>query len=69
MDDDQFDEWFDSNEWPHIPFAPVPYELKGADAGFLPDGRRVMIDYGMRGYQHSTHAADFRSESDFSAKS
>lgn len=49
MDDEQFDEWFDSEDWPHIPFASVPYELKGADAGFLPDGRRVMIDYGTRG--------------------
>lgn len=47
----EFDAWFDSDEWPHVPGEPTPYELKGADAGRLPGGRRVMIDYGMRGYQ------------------
>lgn len=46
-----FDAWHDSDEWPHVPFEPTPYELDGKDAGRLPDGRRVMIDYGMRGYQ------------------
>lgn len=47
----EFDAWFLSGDWPHIPFEPAPYELTAADAGRLPCGRRVMIDYGMRGYQ------------------
>jgi hypothetical protein len=47
----EFDDWFHSEEWPHVPLEPVPYELSEKDAGFLPCGRRVMIDYGMRGYQ------------------
>lgn len=47
----EFDAWFHSDDWPHIPFEPAPYELKNEDAGRLPCGRRVMIDYGMRGYQ------------------
>ena len=47
----EFDEWFNSDRWPHVPFKETPYELDGKDAGTLPDGRCVMIDYGMRGYQ------------------
>ena len=47
----EFDAWFHSDDWPHIPFEPTPYELKNEDAGCLPSGQRVMIDYGMRGYQ------------------
>ncbi len=49
--DEEFDRWEESPEWPHVPFAPTPFETKAADAGRLPDGRLVMIDYGMRGYQ------------------
>ena len=45
----EFDAWFHSDDWPHIPFEPTPYELKSEDAGRLPCGRLVMIDYGMRG--------------------
>ena len=47
----EFDDWFHSSDWPHVPFEPVPYELSEKDAGCLPCGRQVMIDYGARGYQ------------------
>lgn len=48
----EFDDWFYSDDWPFIPNSESPFELKHTDAGYLPpDKRRVMIDYGMRGYQ------------------
>lgn len=48
---DEFDVWFHSDEWPHVYGEQTPYELSEKDAGRLPSGRLVMIDYGMRGYQ------------------
>jgi hypothetical protein len=51
MSADDFDSWFHSDEWPHIYGEETPYELSEKDAGRLPSGRPVMIDYGMRGYQ------------------
>lgn len=51
MSDAEFDEWFDSDDWPHFVGRDAPYEPKSADAGFLPDGRRVMVDYGVAGYR------------------
>lgn len=50
MSKDDFDAWFDSEEWPHLPFEQTPFELKASDAGRLPCGRPVMVDYGMLGY-------------------
>lgn len=50
MSDEDFDEWFSSDEWPHIYGEEEPYELSAKDAGRLSSGRRVMVDYGMRGY-------------------
>lgn len=51
MSDDEFDQWLYSDEWPYVYGEETPYETSGKDAGRLPCGRRVMIDYGMRGYQ------------------
>ncbi len=51
MSEAEFDEWFDSDDWPHVVGRRTPFELKSADAGVLPDGRRVMVDYGMLGYR------------------
>lgn len=51
MSDSEFDAWFESDEWPHFVDQDTPCELKSADAGFLPDGRRVMVDYGVEGYR------------------
>lgn len=51
MTDDEFDAWFASDCWPYVPNTSVPYELSAKDAGFLPDGTPVMVDYGMRGYE------------------
>ncbi|HEY5972277.1 MAG TPA: hypothetical protein VIT22_09955 [Pseudoxanthomonas sp.] len=51
MSDDDFDEWYHSDDWPHVYGGETPYELGGKDAGRLPCGRRVMIDYGVRGMQ------------------
>ncbi len=42
MSDAEFDEWFDSDDWPHLVDQRTPFELKSADAGVLPDGRRVL---------------------------
>lgn len=50
MTHDQFVEWCDSTEWPDIYGHEVPFEYKARDAGYLPDGRRVMVDYGVLGY-------------------
>ena len=44
MSDDDFDEWYHSDDWPHVYGEETPYELGGKDAGRLPSGRRVMID-------------------------
>ena len=46
----EFDEWHDSEDWPHFPGEDGPYELKHQDAGKLPFGKRVMVDYGANGY-------------------
>ncbi len=40
-----FDQCFDSDKWPLVPFVPTPQELKGADAGHLRCGRQRMIEY------------------------
>lgn len=48
---DEFDAWTNSDEWPHLHGVNTPYEYKEQDAGFLPDGRMVMIDYGVLGYR------------------
>lgn len=51
MSNGEFDAWFESDDWPHFVGDTTPYELKSADAGVLPDGRRVMVDYGVAGYR------------------
>lgn len=51
MSQDEFDEWFSSDDWPHFAGSETPYELKPEDAGTLKDGRRVMVDYGVKGYR------------------
>lgn len=51
MSNAEFDAWFESDDWPHFVGDNTPYELKSADAGILPDGRRVMVDYGVAGYR------------------
>ncbi len=47
----EFDAWTNSDEWPHLHGRDTPYEYKEQDAGFLPDGRKVMVDYGVLGYR------------------
>ena len=46
----EFEEWYESDEWPHFPGEESPYELKHEDAGKLACGKRVMVDYGVKGY-------------------
>jgi hypothetical protein len=46
----EFDEWSDGDDWPYVYGTQKPYEDDVGDAGRLPDGRLVMVDYGVRGY-------------------
>lgn len=48
---EEFDRWTESPDWPYIPHVVrAPFEMKHTDAGRLPDGRLVMVDYGAGGY-------------------
>lgn len=50
MSQDEFDAWWGSEEW-FRHRGPQIFEDSAKDAGFLPDGRRVILDYGVEGFR------------------
>jgi hypothetical protein len=51
MEREEFEAWGSSDEFPDPRNTHRPFESKHFDAGVLPYGRRVMVDYGGDGYR------------------